>query len=121
MYFEYFDPQWEQRKKKISDHFNNQEGQNYPCSNQIVCCGFVTDDNNKWKKFINQNKNNITILRKREVRFKNGEHWIRIPMSDFVRGRRYYKVKVDNNIDRKFLEQIILPCCAHYCCSFEWI
>ena len=24
----YFDPQWEQRKKKISDHFNNQEGQN---------------------------------------------------------------------------------------------
>ena len=52
---------------------------------------------------------------------KNRERWIRVPMSESVRGYRYYKIKVDNNIDRKFLEQIILPCCAHYCCSFEWI
>ena len=116
-----FDPQWEQQKKKISDYFSKQEGQNYPCSNQTVICVFITDDNNKWKKFINQNKNNIVILREKEVQFKNGEKWIRIPMSESIRGFRYYKAKVDNNIDRKFLEQIIYPCCTHYCCEFEWI
>ncbi len=116
----YFDPQWSQRKKKISDHFNNQEGDKYPCSNQIVLCGFVTDDNNKWEEFIRQNKNNIAILRKREIRFKNGERWIRVPISESVRGYRYYKIKVDTNINEDFLDQIILPCCEHYCCSFEW-
>ena len=117
----YFDPKQSQQKKKISDYFNNQKGQSFPCSNQIVLCGFVTDDNNKWKEFISQNKNNIVILREKEVQFKNGEKWIRIPISESVRGFRYYKAKVDNNIDRKFLEQIILPCCTHYCCDFEWI
>lgn len=115
------DPQWEQRKKKISDYFNNQEGDKYPCSNQIVICGFVTKDDSKWKEFINQNKNNIQQLREREVRFKNGEKWVRVPISESIRGYRYYKAKVDKNIDEKFLEQIILPCCSHYCCSFEWI
>ena len=44
-----------QDQQIISDFFNNQEGQNYPCSNQIVICGFVTEDNSKWKEFINQN------------------------------------------------------------------
>jgi hypothetical protein len=112
---------FKEERDKISDYFNNQEGQNYPCSNQVVICGFVTDDDNKWEEFIRQNENNIVTLMKRKVRFENGERWVRIPTSESSRGYRYYKVKVDNNINRKFLEQIILPCCAHYCCEFEWI
>lgn len=112
---------FKEERDKISNWINNQEGQNYPCSNQRVCCGFVTDDNNKWNNFIKQNKNYIERLMQRDVVFKNKEHWVKIPTSDFVRGRRYYKIKIDKNIDIKFLEQVILPCCANYCCELEWI
>lgn len=106
---------------KIREFFNNQEGDKYPCSNQMVVCGFVTEDDDKWKEFINQNKDNIQQLREREVRFKNGERWVRVPISESVRGYRYYKAKVDKAINKKFLEACILPCCSHYCCEFEWI
>ena len=109
---------WQER---IAKHFNQQEGQPYPCSNQVVICGFITEDDDKWKEFIDQNKDNIQQLRKEEVRLKNGERWIRVPISDSIRGYRYYKAKVDRAINEKFLKTCILPCCAHYCCNFEWI
>lgn len=108
-------------RKKISNYFNNQIGQNYPCSNQIVCCGFVTGNDKKWKSFIEKNKENIYILTKRSFILKNQEKWFRIPLNNSIRGFRYYKIKIDKNINKKFLKENILPCCGHYCCDFEWI
>lgn len=111
----------QEEMNKISNHFNNQEGRSYPISNQIVCCGYVTEDKNKWNDFIKENTGNIVWKRKDDFMLKNEERWCRIPVSSSVRGYRYYKIKVDKNVDRKFLEQIILPCCSNYCCDFEWI
>lgn len=110
-----------EERDKISNWINNQEGRRYPCSNQIVCCGFVTDDNEKWQNFIEQNKDSIEKLTKREIVFDSRERWIKIPLNSSFRGYRYYKIKVDKNIDKNFLEQVILPCCANYCCELEWI
>lgn len=113
-------PITEERQKQIANHFNNQEGQNYPCSNQIVCCGFV-GDNDKWNNFVKQNRKNIIRLSRYEFTLKNNEKWVRILSPEHTRGYRYYKIKVDKNIEDRILNQYILPYCGLYCCSFEWI
>lgn len=61
---------WQER---IEKHFNQQEGQPYPCSNQIVTNGFFTEDENKWKQFLKNNK--IKEYRKNNVLFENEERW----------------------------------------------
>ena len=109
-------------RNAISEYYNNQEGQNYPCSNQLVCCGFVTNDIDKWNNFIEINKNNIERKLKNEIVLKDTkERWIRIPLNSSARGHRYYKIKVDKNIDYFILSMIVLPCCNKYCKEFEWI
>ena len=44
--------------KEILEHyveyFNNQKGQKFPCSNQIVCCAIVTNDKEKALKVMEQ-------------------------------------------------------------------
>ena len=50
---------FKEERDKISEYFNKQEGQKYPCSNQIVLCGFVTKDDSKWKEFIRENIKDI--------------------------------------------------------------
>ena len=109
---------------KISEFFNNQEGQPYPCSNQNVTNGFFTEDESKWKEFLESNKNKITELRKDSVVFNNKERWHyyhHFSEEGHVRGFRFYKIKVDKTINKEFLMRCVLPCCAHYCCEFEWI
>lgn len=36
---------------EISEWINNQEGQNYPCSNQVVICGFF-GTREQWEDFV---------------------------------------------------------------------
>ena len=52
--------------EKITKKVNAQEGQNYPCSNQVVVCGFfgTLED---WKKFCDKMPNRLK--REHEVRF----------------------------------------------------
>ena len=106
---------------RIADHFNNQEGQPYPCSNQIVCCGYITPNDQKWDFFVEKNKPNIRTFTKNNFILNNGEEWIRVPLSKCVRGYRFYKVKVDRNINKDFFNMVIAPRCGLYCCDFEWI
>jgi hypothetical protein len=110
-----------EERDKISNYFNKQEGRPCPISNQVVICGYVTTDEDKWNNFVKENMKDIIRRRKDSFVLKDKEVWHRIPLSFSVRGYRYYKIKVDKNINRKFLEQIILPCCNNYCCDFEWI
>lgn len=113
-------PITEERQEQIANYFNNQKGQNYPCSNQIVRCGFF-GDNNKWNNFVEQNRKNIIRLSRNEFILKNNEKWVRILSPENTRGYRYYKIKVDKNIEDRILNQYILPYCGLYCCDFEWI
>lgn len=106
-------------QKNLTEYFNKQEGQNYPCSNQVVVCGFCTSNLKKWEKFRDNQKNYI-YKEQFSIRLKNGERWDYINPYWNVRGYRLYKVLADKTLDRKIIYEKIIVACAHYCKSFEW-
>ena len=108
---------------KLSEYFSKQEGQNYPCSNQNVCNGFFTPRRELWENFIEKNKENIIWIRKESVCFKNGEYWYYYRnINDFTcRGKRFYRIKIDINFDKKNIDEKILPYCGFYCKELEWL
>ena len=109
--------------EKCREEFSKQEGQNYPCSNQVVRCGIFTSDRNKAIEFMKDKD----IIEKRERKdeitwhLSNGEKWIWRIWNEYCRGYRFYKVAVDRDIDRKIFEYIVMPYTGFYCCSFEII
>lgn len=112
---------------ELTEYFSKQEGQNYPCSNQIVVCGFVALYLSDWERFVHDNKDkiarqyrNINIMRE-EILLKNNERWVWInPSSYSIRGYRFYKVLANKDINKKIIGEMILPQCSFYCKSFEW-
>ena len=112
-----------ERLKQFAEYYNNQEGRKYPCSNQIVRCGVVTDNR---EKAINYMKNKNVVC-KRETRdqiewiLDNGERWMWRNWNDSVRGYRLYKVAIDRWTDKDVFNMIINPKCGLYCCSVEII
>lgn len=56
----------EEEMKLISEKINKQEGRKYPCSNQIVVCGFFSTDED-WNNFVNNNLDKIKIRQKIEL------------------------------------------------------
>lgn len=105
----------------LADYFNQEEGQKYPCSNQIVICAYITNNSQEVYNYLN--KNNITPIRisKTHIEWQeNNERWIWIPINYNTRGYRFYKVKISKDYDNEeMLEQVIIPCCVLYCCSWE--
>ena len=105
----------------LANYFNQEEGQKYPCSNQIVRCAYITDNVQEVCNYLN--KNNITPIKqsKRYIGWQeNNEQWIWIPINHNVRGYRFYKIKISKDYKNKeILEQVIIPCCNLYCCSWE--
>ena len=109
--------------KEYKNQFDNQTGQYYPCSNQIVLCGILTQDRNKALEFM-RNKN---IIGKREQFDRiiwildNGEKWMWCTWNENDRrGYRFYNLAVDRFIDINLFRSII-PRCGRYCCSLEII
>ena len=109
----------------IRDSFNKQEGRKYPCSNQIVLCGIVTDDREKAIEFM---KDKLVVYKREHERGReivwlldNGEKWLWRKWNCNCRGYRLYKVAVDKNISRDLLEHFVMPFTGIYCYSFEII
>lgn len=110
--------------KKVSNWINKQEGSPYPVSNQVVVCGFVTANLDKWFNFVDDHhyvKEDASIVMKREIELKNGERWVLIDPVNHSRGFRFYKAKVDKDIDYDTMRACILPQMNYYCCEVEWI
>lgn len=109
--------------KWTNNYFNQQEGREYPCSNQIVICTYITDNLQDIYNYLN--KNNIIPTRKLKNYIEwqeNNERWIWFPIKHNIRGYRFYKVKISKDYNNKeILEQVIIPCCNLYCCSWEII
>ena len=107
--------------KHISDTISKQEGQNYPCSNQVVTCGFFAP-RKKWEEFCNENKHRTKHITKDYMIFEDGERWHWFSINSYnCRGYRFYKIKVSRNVDRHVFMQNIYPYCSHYCKEIEWI
>lgn len=101
----------------VSEKISKQEGQNYPCSNQVVLCGFFSDRKN-WDEFCKD----IAYPYNRDcVVLKNGERWKWFGNANNCRGYRFYKIKVSSDIDEKIFFEQIYPYCFLYCKEIEWI
>lgn len=109
--------------KQFAEYYNNQAGSKYPCSNQIVRCGIVTDNREKAIDYM-KDKN---IIKKQERSdgiewfLDNGEIWIWRKWNDSCRGYRLYKLAIDRHTDKNVFEMLIYPICLSYCCSVEII
>ncbi len=105
--------------EQYAEYFNNQKGRAYPCSNQIVVCGVITKDRDralsimkeKGAVIIGQCNNNI----KWEL---NNEIWVWKRWNETMRGHRFYKVLVDEDVDENLFRWTRIFC-ASYCCSME--
>lgn len=112
---------------KVLEHFkkefDEQDGQKYPCSNQIVLCGIITKDKEKAIAFM-KDKNVVKIReRKNEITWylDNGEKWMWQNWNINHRGYRFYKIAVDKFIDINLFRYLVVPKCNIYCCSFDII
>lgn len=107
--------------EEYANYFNKQVGRKFPYSNQIVTCIYITKDKQKVLNYLN--KNNIIPMQNAERYMKwqeENEYWIWRPISENIRGLRFYKVKISKDYnDYKALREIIIPCCNLYCCSWE--
>lgn len=105
--------------EQCAEHFNKQEGRPYPCSNQIVICGIITRDRNKAMSVMETKGAAIKKLGNNDIVWElNNERWYWKRWSETMRGCRFHKVIIDNNVDDElFLWTKI--CCATYCCSME--
>ena len=111
----------EEEMKLISERINKQEGRKYPCSNQIVVCGFFSTDE-EWNNFVNNNLDKIKTRKKDRVIFANKEQWYHFNYINYSqRGYRFYKIKVSRNVNRELFLNCIYPYCSLYCKEIEWI
>lgn len=111
----------EKEMKLVSEQINKQEGRNYPCSNQIVVCGFFSTEKD-WNNFVNDNLDKIKIRQKDRIVLANKERWYRFNYIDYSkRGYRFYKIKVSRDIEREIFLNYIYPYCSLYCKEIEWI
>ena len=111
----------EEEMKLISERINKQEGRRYPCSNQIVVCGFFSTDE-EWNNFVNNNLDKIKTRKKDRVVFANKEQWYHFNYINYSqRGYRFYKIKVSRNVNRELFLNCIYPYCSLYCKEIEWI
>ena len=111
----------EKEIERVTADISRQEGRKYPCSNQIVTCGFFSDDG-KWQDFVNENKYKLKYNRKDSICLADDEIWHHFSMTNYsCRGYRFYKIKVDRNINRWIFYENIYPYCSMYCKEIEWI
>ena len=97
---------------------NNQIGQPYPCSNQVVCRGIVYSSLERLNEFV-KSKNGYRNSRLMGTYMIDGERWKAIPATDSSRGYRLYKAYIDKEIDDDTIQDIVLPIMWHYCCFAE--
>ena len=107
--------------EKIVKTINSQKGQKYPCSNQIVICGFFGTLKD-WDNFCEKMPIKPRGRMKYEIRLTNGERWVYFSTSDNYkcRGYRFYKVKVPYWIDEHFFTENIYCYMINYCCEIEF-
>ena len=105
----------------LANYFNQKQGRKYPCSNQVVVCAYITDNSQEVYNYLS--KNNIIPIRISKTRIEwqeNNERWIWLPITQNIRGYRFYKIKISKNYNNEeMLKKRIIPQCSLYCCSWE--
>ena len=85
----------EEEMKLISEKINKQDGRKYPCSNQIVVCGFFSTDED-WNNFVNDNLDKIKIRQKDRIVLANKEQWYYFDYTDY--SQRGFSILQDKSL-----------------------
>lgn len=102
-----------------ADYFNNQKGSPYPCSNQIVVCGVITNDKNKALSMMAEKGALLIMQGNNNIQWElNNEIWVWKRWNETMRGHRFYKVLVDKDVGENLFRWTRIYC-ASYCCSME--
>ena len=109
--------------KEILEHyveyFNKQEGNPHPVSNQIVICGVMTEDRDKALSVMEEKGAVIRRQNYNYIEWKlNNEIWVWRYWNKSLRGYRFYKVIVDEDINDELFQYTVIHC-SSYCCSME--
>ena len=110
------------RLEQCADFYNKQEGRKFPCSNQVVLCGIITDDRDKALYVMKEKGAIVKWEHPHRIEWElDNERWLWRNWNESCKGHRLYKVIVDENVDDNVFHYLIFPLCANYCCSFEII
>ena len=113
------------RMKYIEDYYSGQDGLKYPCSNQVVRnIIFVYSFDDYVKTYMLKNKfqlvrtpnSNLGLYKDHE-----GNLWEMIKANPSCKGKRCYRAIIDQRIDEKVIEQVIMPMLYNYCCGVKFI
>ena len=105
-----------------AEFYNKREGKKFPCSNQVVLCGIITDDRDKALSVMNKKGATIKLQYPHRIEWVlNNERWLWRNWNESCKGYRFRRVIIDENVDENVFRDFVLPCCANYCCSFEII
>ena len=106
--------------ERKAEFYNKQVGRKFPCSNQIVSCGVITDDKDKAIAIMEEKGATMgwQSVKNRIEWMLDNEKWIWRNWNESAKSFRFYKVIVDKNIDESVFHHIE-PLLANYCCSFE--
>lgn len=113
-------------KNWIKKYVKKQKGQDHPCSNQIVKKVILLRDSSRIAAFEQAYPHFVCYRRNiynenRYIDPKTEELWITKPLSENLRGYRFYKVIIDSTIDNvDLLHNIVFGCMSHYCCDVEF-
>lgn len=110
-----------ERLKNIADFYNHQEKDYPPLGGRKVVCGVVINNKEKAIKIMEDKKAIVKHQSKHQIVWKiNDEEWIWVAdWGASCKGRRFYKVIIDQDIDKYIFNYLIQPRLANYCCSFE--
>lgn len=108
--------------ERYAEYYNKQEGRKFPCSNQIVTCGIITDDKDKALAVMNKKGAIMELQSYYGIDWKlNNEKWMWRNWGESSKGCRFYKVIVDENVNEHIFNCLVRACLPNYCCSFEII
>lgn len=106
----------------LERHCITKNVKNQSCDNHNLLCMYYSYDKNKFDKFIEQ----FYIVEHHGNSFmtKDGERWYFYDMSQaqgYIRGYRFYKLKVPKTINRDIFFSSIYPWCDGTCCDIEFL
>ena len=116
-----------ERQRHVKYWVSEQEGDPYPCSNQIVKRSIILRDLKRIEAFEQAYPHFVCYRRSkwcqdtRYIDSRTEELWTVITAHENnLRGHRHYKAIIDSTIDEDTFNVLIAPCMSHYCCSVEF-
>lgn len=102
--------------------YNNQSGQSFPCSNQIVTNIIICLYNDEYVQNFLDSKSAIVVHTRNKKPYNviiNGLEWKIINCADWARGYRAYRIYIDGRLDWQEARPFLGHMMNLYCCEVD--